>query len=150
VPCRAEQMPKARVFASSFDRPEISYRVVMKDLASGPLEQLAGLITSHLKQEPGASAIVYCRKRQTTEQVAAGLTKRGNATLSWWWVLAYLLCAHTGPVRVCVAWFCVGRAVVPGVPRGPERGHEAGGAGAVHGRAVPRVLRHHLLRHGNR
>ncbi|HEY0665354.1 MAG TPA: DNA helicase RecQ [Gallionella sp.] len=61
----------ARQFISSFDRPNIRYRVALKDNARQQL--LAFLETEH----PSDAGIVYCLSRKKVEETAAWLKEQG-------------------------------------------------------------------------
>ncbi|MFF7389901.1 DNA helicase RecQ [Streptomyces scabiei] len=64
-------MPRARHFEASFDRPNIQYRIVPK---ADPKKQLL----SFLRQEhPGDAGIVYCLSRNSVERTAEFLSKNG-------------------------------------------------------------------------
>ena len=67
----------ARQFISSFDRPNICYRVEPRQNA---VKQLYGFIqTEHLKD----SGIVYCLTRKQTEQIAQLLSKQGFTAIPY-------------------------------------------------------------------
>lgn len=67
----------ARVFVSSFDRPNIEYRIVAKD---NPRQQLLQLLrTEHV----GDSGIVYCLSRRSVEEAAQFLTRNGIPALAY-------------------------------------------------------------------
>jgi ATP-dependent DNA helicase RecQ len=66
----------ARVFVAGFDRPNITYRVVLK---TEPRAQLASFIAAH----PGDAGIVYCMTRRKVEETAAWLAGRGLAALPY-------------------------------------------------------------------
>ncbi|HUA57037.1 MAG TPA: DNA helicase RecQ [Candidatus Sulfotelmatobacter sp.] len=66
----------ARVFVAGFDRPNITYRVVLK---AEPRAQLAALIAAHA----GDAGIVYCMTRRKVEETAAWLAARGVAALPY-------------------------------------------------------------------
>jgi ATP-dependent DNA helicase RecQ len=66
----------ARQFVSSFDRPNIRYRVEMKQ--NGP-RQLLDFVRSH----DGESGIVYCLSRKGVEQTAASLADAGVDALPY-------------------------------------------------------------------
>ena len=66
----------ARQFVSSFDRPNILYRVVEKDNARG---QLADFLGTHA----GESGIVYCLSRKKVEDTAAWLVEQGISALPY-------------------------------------------------------------------
>ena len=67
----------ARLFVSSFDRPNIQYRIVPKNDAKKQLLQL--LRTEHA----GEAGIVYCLSRDSTEKVAAFLAGNGIPALPY-------------------------------------------------------------------
>jgi ATP-dependent DNA helicase RecQ len=70
-------LAQARVFVSSFDRPNIRYRIVEK---SDPRRQLLHFI----KQEHrGDAGIVYCLSRAKTEETAQFLVSQGIAALAY-------------------------------------------------------------------
>ncbi len=80
-PTRAEiaerlELDHARWFVSSFDRPNIRYRVVQKDNAR---RQLLDFLEGHR----GHSGIVYCLSRRKTEETAAFLTEKGITALPY-------------------------------------------------------------------
>jgi ATP-dependent DNA helicase RecQ len=59
-----------RCYVASFNRPNLTYRVVPK---SGPYEQLLAFIRSR----PNDSGIVYCASRKSTESLARNLNEDG-------------------------------------------------------------------------
>jgi len=71
------QMQDAKHFVSSFDRPNIQYRIEPK---AAPREQLLKLITS---EHEGESGIVYCLSRKSVEQTAEALVARGIPALPY-------------------------------------------------------------------
>jgi ATP-dependent DNA helicase RecQ len=71
------QLEAARVFVSSFDRPNIPYRIVEKD---NPRSQLLEFIRT---EHPGEAGIVYCLSRRRVEDVARWLTDRGVRALPY-------------------------------------------------------------------
>jgi ATP-dependent DNA helicase RecQ len=71
------QLAEARTFVSSFDRPNIIYRLVDKKDARDQL--LDFLKTEH----PHASGIVYCMSRRKVDEVAAWLTRNGRVALPY-------------------------------------------------------------------
>ena len=71
------QLRDARVFVSSFDRPNIRYRIDAKDQ---PLKQLLSLIRS---EHPGDAGIVYCLSRKSVESTAASLNAAGVDALPY-------------------------------------------------------------------
>ncbi|HTW13512.1 MAG TPA: DNA helicase RecQ [Nocardioides sp.] len=67
----------ARVFVSSFDRPNIEYRIVAKD---NPRKQLLDFLQA---EHAGDSGIVYCLSRKSVEEAAAFLTRNGIPALPY-------------------------------------------------------------------
>lgn len=75
------ELPMARTFLSSFDRPNLSLEVRP---AQKRIEQIIDIIQKN-KWESG---IIYCMGRKTTEQIAAKLTKKWIKAASyhaWLW-----------------------------------------------------------------
>ena len=66
----------ARVFLSSFDRPNIRYTVVEKDNAK---KQLLGFLTGR----KGQAGIVYCLSRKKVEETAEWLSAQGYPALPY-------------------------------------------------------------------
>src|SRR6478735_9382048 len=66
----------ARQFVSSFDRPNIRYRVVQKDNAR---KQLLDFLQAHR----GDAGIVYCLSRKKVDETAAFLATQGIAALPY-------------------------------------------------------------------
>ena len=66
----------AERFLSSFDRPNIFYRIV-------PKEQPRKQLLAFLKERKGDAGIVYCMSRKKVEEVAAFLSKEGFAALPY-------------------------------------------------------------------
>ncbi|WP_435526669.1 DNA helicase RecQ [Microbacterium aurantiacum] len=71
------QLPGARHFVSSFDRPNIQYRIEAK---SDPRRQLTAFIRS---QPEGAAGIVYALSRKSVEQTAEYLSAQGIDALPY-------------------------------------------------------------------
>jgi ATP-dependent DNA helicase RecQ len=71
------QLQEARVFISSFDRPNIRYRIVEKDNARTQL--LRFLADEH----EGDAGIVYCQSRKKVEETADWLESEGIAALPY-------------------------------------------------------------------
>jgi ATP-dependent DNA helicase RecQ len=76
APTRSEiverlQLEQAQQFVSSFDRPNIRYRVTLKDNARKQLQTF--LETEH----PSDAGIVYCLSRKKVEETAAWLKEQG-------------------------------------------------------------------------
>lgn len=67
----------ARVFVSSFDRPNIQYRIAPKQDARG---QLLRIIRD---EHPGDAGIVYCLSRKSVEQTATWLAQQGVEALPY-------------------------------------------------------------------
>jgi ATP-dependent DNA helicase RecQ len=67
----------ARQFVSSFDRPNIQYRI---DPKNQPLAQLLSLIKS---EHPGDAGIVYCLSRASVEKTADALVSEGIPALPY-------------------------------------------------------------------
>jgi ATP-dependent DNA helicase RecQ len=81
APTRAEiverlQLQEAEQFVSSFDRPNIRYRVVQKDNAR---RQLLDFLSDHR----GEAGIVYCLSRRKVEETAQVLQQHGIAALPY-------------------------------------------------------------------
>ena len=70
-------LQKARLFVSSFDRPNIRYAVVEKDNARGQL--IAFLRDEHA----GEAGIVYCQSRKKVDETAAWLNDEGVTALPY-------------------------------------------------------------------
>ena len=62
-----------RCYVASFDRPNLTYRVIPK---TAPYQQLLAFIRSR----PNDSGIVYCASRKSTESLARNLNEDGVAT----------------------------------------------------------------------
>jgi ATP-dependent DNA helicase RecQ len=71
------ELGAARVFVSSFDRPNIRYAVVEKDNAKAQL--LAFLRDEH----EGEAGIVYCQSRKKVDEIAAWLNDEGITALPY-------------------------------------------------------------------
>ncbi len=69
-------LEQARVFASSFDRPNISYTIAQRDKGK---EQLLDFLTPR----KGESGIVYCLSRKRVEQTAEWLSEKGLNALPY-------------------------------------------------------------------
>jgi ATP-dependent DNA helicase RecQ len=67
----------ARQFVASFDRPNISYRIVPKN---EPRRQLLELLRT---EHPGAAGIVYCLTRSSAEKIAEFLVGSGIEALPY-------------------------------------------------------------------
>ncbi|MFF8940786.1 DNA helicase RecQ [Streptomyces sp. NPDC014864] len=64
-------MPQARHFVASFDRPNIQYRIVGK---TDPRKQLLSFLR---EEHPGDAGIVYCLSRNSVDKTAEFLTANG-------------------------------------------------------------------------
>ena len=71
------QLQEAQQFISSFDRPNIRYRLVEK---TDPLKQLLRFIQTEHEEEAG---IVYCQSRKRVEDVAEQLQAAGVTALAY-------------------------------------------------------------------
>ena len=71
------QLTNARLFVSSFDRPNIQYRIEGKNQ---PLGQLLSLLKS---EHPGDAGIVYCLSRASVEKTADALVAEGITALPY-------------------------------------------------------------------
>ena len=66
-------IPEARLFISSFDRPNISLNVVQGSTGRTKFRQIVQFINLHRDE----SGIIYCLRRKDTEKMAADLTRLG-------------------------------------------------------------------------
>jgi ATP-dependent DNA helicase RecQ len=64
-------LSQAAQFVSSFDRPNICYRVRLKENGKRLLHDFIA------KRHPGETGIVYCRSRKRVDDIAAWLSQRG-------------------------------------------------------------------------
>ena len=71
------RLTEARHFVASFDRPNITYRVVPKN---EPRRQLLSLLRT---EHPGDAGIVYCLSRASVEQTAEFLSASGIQALPY-------------------------------------------------------------------
>ena len=69
--CRQLQLPPKNLFATGFDRPNIQYRVVLKDR---PRQQLLRFVKT---EHAGDSGIVYCLSRKRVDQTVGWLNGKG-------------------------------------------------------------------------
>src|SRR6201997_1008153 len=67
----------SKLFVSSFDRPNVQYRIVPKN---DPKKQLLHFLRT---EHPGDAGIVYCLSRDSTEKLAAFLTDNDIPALSY-------------------------------------------------------------------
>lgn len=70
------QLRDPGVFVASFNRPNLTYRVVAKDQ---PMQQ----VIQFIQRREGESGIVYCASRAATERVAEALAGRGVRALAY-------------------------------------------------------------------
>ena len=70
---RQLNIPGARLFVSSFDRPNISLNVVQGSTGRQKLRHIVQFINLHRNE----SGIIYCLRRKDTEKMAADLTRLG-------------------------------------------------------------------------
>ncbi|MFG3048951.1 DNA helicase RecQ [Streptomyces sp. NPDC048241] len=70
-------LPEARHFVASFDRPNIQYRIVPK---ADPKKQLLAFLR---EEHPGDAGIVYCLSRNSVERTAEFLTAHGVAAVPY-------------------------------------------------------------------
>jgi ATP-dependent DNA helicase RecQ len=70
-------LTRARVFAQSFDRPNIRYRIATKD---NPRRQVLQLIRD---EHAGQSGIVYCLTRKSVEETADFLVNNGVSAVAY-------------------------------------------------------------------
>ena len=71
------RLADARIFISSFDRPNIRYAIVEKDNARAQLLRLIG------DEHEGEAGIVYCQSRKKVEETAAWLASEGVNALPY-------------------------------------------------------------------
>ena len=69
-------LEKAKIFISSFNRPNLSYAVLPK---KDSYEQLIEILREHQNE----SAIIYCFSRKDTEHLAADLRQEGFKALPY-------------------------------------------------------------------
>ena len=69
-------LEQARIFTTSFDRPNISYSIVERDKAR---DQLLAFLAAH----KGSSGIVYCLSRAKVEDMADWLSAKGIPALPY-------------------------------------------------------------------
>jgi ATP-dependent DNA helicase RecQ len=74
---RSLQFSKARIFVSGFDRPNVRYRIGIKD---SPRKQLLRFIK---EEHPEDAGIVYCMTRDKVEKTAEALSKEGIRALPY-------------------------------------------------------------------
>ena len=66
-------IPDAKLFISSFDRPNISLNVVKGSTGKQKMRQIVQFINLH----QGESGVIYCLRRKDTERMAAELNRLG-------------------------------------------------------------------------
>ena len=79
------KIPSAVKLVSSFNRPNIHYSVkVITEAQSEPLPQIVALLKEGRRAEPDGAwpcSIIYALKKESTEEIAAGLTHKGSVSL---------------------------------------------------------------------
>ena len=75
--CQRLQLQQAREFISSFDRPNIHYRITEKN---NPKRQLLRFIQN---EHPDDSGIIYCLSRKKVESISAWLLEQGFNALPY-------------------------------------------------------------------
>jgi ATP-dependent DNA helicase RecQ len=70
----------ARVFISSFDRPNIRYRIHQSSAGGSAREQLLRFLRA---EHPGDAGIVYCLSRKRVDEIAAWLRDQGLDALPY-------------------------------------------------------------------
>ncbi len=65
-----------QVFVGTFDRPNLTYRIVAKN---DPVSQIEEAVKKH----PNDASIIYCISRKETERVAGSLTARGVRAVAY-------------------------------------------------------------------
>ncbi|MDX6765394.1 MAG: DNA helicase RecQ [Candidatus Methylacidiphilales bacterium] len=70
------KLRQPREFTASFNRPNLTYRVIPKDK---PIQQVHDFV----KKRAGESGIIYCASRKAAESVAESLASRGFAALPY-------------------------------------------------------------------
>ena len=70
------KIPEAAQFVASFNRPNLTYRVL-------PKRRSFDVLTGLLRKVQGGSAIIYCFSRQGTEALASRLTEQGLGALPY-------------------------------------------------------------------
>ncbi len=70
------QLTKARIYQASFNRPNLTYKIVAKQR---PFEQLL----EYIGQRKTDSGIVYCQSRKTVERVAEELRREGISAVAY-------------------------------------------------------------------
>lgn len=71
------QLANARHFVASFDRPNICYRIALKD---NPRSQLLRFLRD---EHPGDAGIIYCLSRKRVDETAAWLQDQGFTALPY-------------------------------------------------------------------
>jgi len=74
------KLDAARVFVSSFDRPNIRYRIRQAGNGGGAREQLLRFLRA---EHAGEAGIVYCLARKRVEEIAAFLKAQGLDALAY-------------------------------------------------------------------
>ncbi|MCW8163752.1 DNA helicase RecQ [Verminephrobacter aporrectodeae subsp. tuberculatae] len=71
------QLEAARLFISSFDRPNIHYTIVEKKDATAQLQRFIA------REHAGEAGVVYCQSRKRVEELAATLSAAGHTALPY-------------------------------------------------------------------
>jgi ATP-dependent DNA helicase RecQ len=74
---RRLELEQARHFIAGFDRPNICYRITLKD---NPRQQLLRFLHN---EHTGDAGIIYCLSRQKTEETASWLQQQGFSALPY-------------------------------------------------------------------
>ncbi len=78
---RVLSLESAHLFVSSFDRPNIQYRIQQKGVGkAGPKSELLDFIRA---EHPGEAGIVYCLSRKSVDETAQWLSAQGVAALPY-------------------------------------------------------------------
>jgi len=78
---RVLELENAQLFVSSFDRPNIQYRIQQKGAGkAGPKSELLNFIRA---EHPGEAGIVYCLSRKSVEETAEWLRAQGLTALPY-------------------------------------------------------------------
>ena len=79
------RIPQAVKLVSSFNRPNIHYSVrFVTDAHPEPLPHITALLKEDKRADPSGAwpcSIIYALKKESTEEIAAGLMKKGDCCL---------------------------------------------------------------------
>lgn len=70
------QLERAKIFITSFDRPNLTYQVE-------PKRQAYSKLLNYLKEYKDKSVIIYCFSRKDTESIASDITREGYEALPY-------------------------------------------------------------------